>query len=678
MNITVDECGIVWEEQSHRLFVQVAGLSRIVMATRSQDINLVLDENNVVHWRSLNNRGGHQFSKLNTDLKFSSISGSTATSIEDDVVMRITDKGLLLVDTEIVEGSSNQLEAGNNIPPERFSIGKIPPNLIPVTSTSVIVVKSVIAKIPPGMTVWINISDTVLYGVLSSNKPLRYIHKIVESWEIKTERDIVNLLCWGLNTSLTTNNSTQLLNRKDHNRVKFKTNLQVATLTPEIMIDSTINEYVILNVPEDSILVRYINDGSGREFVIDVNNKYVIDYRFTPIMRMLPKQDVIGFLSGSLIYSDGRVSSLSYGWQQLLSDKYSPDREVDSDKLSRIWVKKSESHLYYNSYSSDVIVGIYNGSVYCRQSSINNEVKVPENTLDGVYRAVISNGQLTNLTSYSGCNISGWADVTRAVRQERHHHVDPYNISEAVLSVIKLSNRRFIQEQISIISKTIDSSGSLLVDIGGGRAGDFNRWLLFKNVVTVEPNSDNYSELLRRSGRHPSIIAINTYGQDLLAITTAINSLGRTTANVVMMNDVLTFFNGESLQQLAHVLNTITESGSYFVFKVMDGVRVLNLLANRGVRQGTVTQFKYGNYSITHEDGSDQIVFSNSGIVGDNQVEYLFYPDQLRELLSGWWMTDRLKLSVTSSQVKTIPLSSQLNDIGREIADLYVYGIWVR
>lgn len=672
MRIIIDACGIGWEEQSDGMFVQIVNLGHLMNSSTEDNLNLLLDEGGVVRWRYLDRAGGRIFKVLETDLRFNQLNGSHITSIEGDVY-RVTNDGNLFKDTITpIQLANNEVDISSlitNIPAERFLIGRIP-NLLPLTSDTVIIVKSIGIKLDPSVTPLIDINDTIIYGRIESSIKPAHIHRLIESWEVKTNQDITNLLCWGLNRSLIINNSTQLMTLDDHSYIKsfFQTKIKVLTLSPTIMIEALTKRYNQLIVNANSILVRYINDGLGREFIIDINNRCVLDYRLTPTMaNFLPKQDVTGLLSGTIIHSHHKVTSITYGWKKLSHRPYRPNALSDRDIKPMIWVVKADNRqLYYRTYNPMIVIGIFNQVAYSRHCRPLLKLIVPANTPDGWYQAVINGGRLTDLTPHLDHNISGHTDVESAITQEYFHHPDPFNISEAVLSIIKGSHRRYIHQQIVGIQSMVGDN-ELVVDLGAGRGGDKNRWLLFKHVLAVEPNLDNYTELVERIRTHSSITAINGYGQDLRLIAATMLSMSFIKARMIIMNDVLTFFHDQSLTQLAATINAITDVGSYLVFKVMDGRQVEKLLDRYGVVENGVITFRYGKFSIIREVGKEWITFSNSGIVGDNQIEYLFYPELLREEL-GW-------SNMTSYE--SIPNSS-LNDVGKDINDLYRWGIWIR
>lgn len=71
------------------------------------------------------------------------------------------------------------------------------------------------------------------------------------------------------------------------------------------------------------------------------------------------------------------------------------------------------------------------------------------------------------------------------------------------------------------------STDKVILDIGTGQGGDFNKWDKASKVYCVDPNSESTDEMIRRHGKQSNIIVLNTSLRDL---------------NITLINDKINVF----------------------------------------------------------------------------------------------------------------------------------------
>lgn len=124
--------------------------------------------------------------------------------------------------------------------------------------------------------------------------------------------------------------------------------------------------------------------------------------------------------------------------------------------------------------------------------------------------------------------------------------------------------------------------GGVLLDIGSGRGGDFNKWKIngYTQILCVEPDNDNIAEFNRRLKNEPiefqdKVKLLKARGQDTKIIRDFVTKhLGsdKSKVNAVSMMDSLTFFFAEtSLKKLAATIKSCLRERGVFLWKALDG-----------------------------------------------------------------------------------------------------------
>ena len=226
--------------------------------------------------------------------------------------------------------------------------------------------------------------------------------------------------------------------------------------------------------------------------------------------------------------------------------------------------------------------------------------------------------------------------------------------------------------------------GKTLLDLGSGQAGDAEKWSKFDHIIAVEPNYDEdpqrFVEFYRRArifGVADKITLIKAGGQDYSVIIPFVYQItGGRGVDVVSMMDSLTFFweSPEKLRQLVTTISSCLTSGGSFIWKVMDGDAVKNLLQppfHGEVK--TIQMFGPLGGQITQIEllqQTDQVRIYIPGFV-ENQIEYLTRLSDLYILLSEHGIVPRRRFNASDS-------TRFLQEDYLTFSKLYSYGEFVR
>jgi SAM-dependent methyltransferase len=195
-----------------------------------------------------------------------------------------------------------------------------------------------------------------------------------------------------------------------------------------------------------------------------------------------------------------------------------------------------------------------------------------------------------------------------------------------------------------INNKTESTNNNTLLDIGGGRGGDIAKWMRnYDTVITVEPNSDNYSELIERVKNmgnirlidHENNIIIDSenfnltiyllpfIGQDSKLIRDCITSFGIDKVDTVSLMLSMTFFweNQENVNALRKTITDNLKPNGKFIFLTMDGDQV-----KKEFKDNSRMKFYDASIELLKND-KVKVILPNT--IVDVQYEYLVFLKQL-------------------------------------------------
>lgn len=157
-----------------------------------------------------------------------------------------------------------------------------------------------------------------------------------------------------------------------------------------------------------------------------------------------------------------------------------------------------------------------------------------------------------------------------------------------------------------------------ILDIGTGKASNrFKESGAF--VLGLEPNFENYEELVRRKSDNLKFIPVNMGLSDEDDIREIVSRLGSMKVGVTMMMDSLTFFHGDKIDLVPKLIENVLVLNGIFAIIVVDGKRLTLSLEN--------AKFNIDKFMIQtiHED-KILISVGKESIV-QQQVEYKFDVD---------------------------------------------------
>ena len=268
--------------------------------------------------------------------------------------------------------------------------------------------------------------------------------------------------------------------------------------------------------------------------------------------------------------------------------------------------------------------------------------------------------------------MNNWADIFK-----------PITIDEITGTSFALVYRYHNRIKKDLYAKNIKDGNSIL-DIGSGRGGDLSHWsnptetknsnpnVGGLNVVAVEPNPNNYSELLKRAplyGMQDKIKLVKSGGEDSIAINNGVKEFiknGKVDAVTLMLS--LSFF-WSSPTHLQALVNTIVQNikpGGKILFLTIDGKSVEELFQ----REPGVTTIKLGPAILQLQQFPKNALLIDLGpdtIVG-KQLEYLVKLDDLTALLKPYGF--ELKQLEKANQEKLLTTD------GFQFSELYSYGYY--
>lgn len=199
-----------------------------------------------------------------------------------------------------------------------------------------------------------------------------------------------------------------------------------------------------------------------------------------------------------------------------------------------------------------------------------------------------------------------------------------------------------------ICAKTEDGC---LLDLGSGRGADLSKWTQLcssgiKNVVALEPNSKNFTELVSRATRSSSdvqaqrILPFKCSIQDLDNLQSFLHrhllSKDKVTACSMML--VASFLwdpRGTDIAALASLLDRTLSDNAAFLMYTINGHKVRSLLDRQSgnvLRLGPVElSYVQDNRIRVRWDASVDTILSEN-----EQEEWLVYPENLHKALSGF------------------------------------------
>lgn len=261
-------------------------------------------------------------------------------------------------------------------------------------------------------------------------------------------------------------------------------------------------------------------------------------------------------------------------------------------------------------------------------------------------------------------------DIVLDIWEDIHNPIEKDTLTGNSMNLLRRYHNRIKNSLYKVMDKDLT-----LLDIGSGRGGDVSKWKDFSKVVAVEPNIDNYKELVNRINvfnMQDKVFAINTKGEDTKGITSAVKSFIGTRVDVVSMMLSLSYF-WESKQILDKLFQTIisniSEKGK-FIFLTIDGNVVENFF-NPQLGNGVVLDdIKFGDYflmkynSNTHPISVD--VFMKDSIL--NNREWLVKLDDLILLFSKYGFRNTSIYRSDKEKLLSIP--------EKAFSSMFTYGIF--
>lgn len=198
----------------------------------------------------------------------------------------------------------------------------------------------------------------------------------------------------------------------------------------------------------------------------------------------------------------------------------------------------------------------------------------------------VGNGYFDFVRSRSDKKYPNNLNVARDVWDVIHNHVDEKMLVGDDMTLLRKHHNQIKLNHI----KTFVSRDDIVLDIGGGRGGDLDKYIEAepKIVVFVEPNADNLAVLYGRlkglryrykTGtddvyRNTRFYALQAYGQETDKIQSYLKSIGIDKVDVVAMFFSLTFFYGKEsdLTELSNTIRKCARPDSLLIGTVMDGM----------------------------------------------------------------------------------------------------------
>lgn len=238
------------------------------------------------------------------------------------------------------------------------------------------------------------------------------------------------------------------------------------------------------------------------------------------------------------------------------------------------------------------------------------------------------------------------------------------------------------------LSNQLLKNGENQINFGAGKGGDVHKW---KNIplrdkkgdiipdtgliVAIEPNEDNFKELLRRvssMGIEDQVIPLKTIGQDTKSITETVKkSLPGGKADVASLMLSLSFFwkSKKDLDDLVKSMVQNLKQKSKIIFLTIDGETLLKKFKkNKTYQINEKNWFTLNTRNKTNFNNEVLAAITESKIVGE-QLEYLVFLDDL---------TSRLEKYGFELKMINYADDYMLSKTQKKFSELYTYGYYER
>ena len=218
-------------------------------------------------------------------------------------------------------------------------------------------------------------------------------------------------------------------------------------------------------------------------------------------------------------------------------------------------------------------------------------------------------------------------------------------------NTLQLMRKYHNSSKLSILKKDF-SEKSTIIDIGSGRGGDLQKWgqIGIKKIYTIEPNSENSKELLKRledNSIKSKVILIPNGAEE----TSVISDELKKGENLDSVSGIVSFFsltffpkNKKMYDNLLSTINLLPKNGK-FVGIVLDGQKVRDLLDNvrksKNISENKTVEYITEAYSIRQISEFDddpigneiEININDSTSMVKEQIEWLFYFEPFKKKL---------------------------------------------
>lgn len=263
---------------------------------------------------------------------------------------------------------------------------------------------------------------------------------------------------------------------------------------------------------------------------------------------------------------------------------------------------------------------------------------------------------------------------------------DTWNVMNEHISLKTLvgDDMRNLRRYHNMIKKKIIlthvKEASIVLDIGGGRGGDIDKYIEAKasHVIFIEPNLKNLEEMKNRLSRlrntSTKFSYINAYGQDTTTIKNELTRLGISQVDVVASFFSLTFFfdSEDTLNGLMETIRICTNTYTKFIGTYMNGRLVENVL-NKYDKKG----FDVGFFSIKY-DVTGSVYYTPRVIVNIPETIVDVEGVQYENLVYMDYIKNKMKMMYFSciDDQQFLPNINMLSDIQNTINSFYSYFVF--
>lgn len=236
-------------------------------------------------------------------------------------------------------------------------------------------------------------------------------------------------------------------------------------------------------------------------------------------------------------------------------------------------------------------------------------------------------------------------DVAKDVWIDIHNPIEEDILIGESMSLLRKYHNRIKTALFSTVTR--DKPNLTLLDIGSGNGGDISKWRNsnFSKIVAVEPDIQNYNELLRRIdqfGMKDKISPLNTTGQNSKSITKRVKEFIGTRVDVISMMLSLSYFyeNKRSLNELIKTFSENISSTGVIIFLTIDGNIVQNYFQPQLSNSLSLKEINSDYFRMKYNPDTDPIsvdVFIKNSIL--NNREWLVKLDDLMIALSEFGFT---------------------------------------